>query len=559
MKSKKDNKPFVNNINDETAKQEFSVKEENYEGMFEFVQKDDKIFDKKFDTKPIGYFKDAMLRFTKNKGSVVAAIIILILVLFAIIVPIASPYDVKYRDLFYQKVLPRNQFFEKMGFWDGSTKKEINSKDYDYFYGIGVENQNKYQPIQKSSSYMFTEKRPNGTIKEELYYKVKMNTYYQVGYEYKNLTEEEYFNLLDYQNTTGKQVLYPMINIDHKQFASISLQGYNIPKDEANYWYVVTNTLGAAAKDENGNYIPCYYSNKSYEKWKAIEDYKNYDYSYNSLRIAGDPGIENSEADDAYIYFLPNQSGYRVRVIYYEYYTYINGHEPYFWLGVNGEGQDILVCLGSGARLSFLLAICVSVINLVLGAIYGAIEGYYGGAVDMFMERVSDVLSGVPFIVVATLFQMHLAKKVGVVPSLLFAFVLTGWIGTASNVRTQFYRFKGQEYVLAARTLGAKDSRLIVKHIFPNTLGTLITSSVLVIPGVIFSESSLSYLGIIDFTNSNLTSIGTLLSQGNAAFPDYPHIVLFPAIFIALLMISFNLFGNGLRDAFNPALRGADE
>ena len=281
--------------------------------------------------------------------------------------------------------------------------------------------------------------------------------------------------------------------------------------------------------------------------------------SYNSLRIAGDPGIENSEADDAYIYFLPNQSGYRVRVIYYEYYTYINGHEPYFWLGVNGEGQDILVCLGSGARLSFLLAICVSVINLVLGAIYGAIEGYYGGAVDMFMERVSDVLSGVPFIVVATLFQMHLAKKVGVVPSLLFAFVLTGWIGTASNVRTQFYRFKGQEYVLAARTLGAKDSRLIVKHIFPNTLGTLITSSVLVIPGVIFSESSLSYLGIIDFTNSNLTSIGTLLSQGNAAFPDYPHIVLFPAIFIALLMISFNLFGNGLRDAFNPALRGADE
>ena len=135
---------------------------------------------------------------------------------------------------------------------------------------------------------------------------------------------------------------------------------------------------------------------------------------------------------------------------------------------------------------------------------------------------------------------------------------MTGWVGIASTVRMQFYRFKGQEYVLAARTLGASDRRLIFKHIFPNALGTIITSSILTIPGVIFSESILSYLHIINLETSSLTSIGTMLSNGQGYLSTYPHIILFPAIFISLLEISFNLFGNGLRDAFNPSLRGAD-
>jgi len=160
--------------------------------------------------------------------------------------------------------------------------------------------------------------------------------------------------------------------------------------------------------------------------------------------------------------------------------------------------------------------------------------------------------------VVATLFQLHLAKQVGVLPSLLFAFVLTGWVGIASRVRMQFYRFKGQEYVLAARTLGASDRRLIFKHIFPNSLGTIVTSAVMTIPGVIFSESMLSYLHIINLDASSLTSIGTMLSNGQGYLSTYPHIIMFPAIFIAILEISFNLFGNGLRDALNPSLRGAD-
>ena len=175
------------------------------------------------------------------------------------------------------------------------------------------------------------------------------------------------------------------------------------------------------------------------------------------------------------------------------------------------------------------------------------------------MERISDILANVPFIVVVTLFNLHLSKQVGALGSLLFAFVTTGWIGTAGTVRMQFYRFKNQEYVLAARTLGASNARIMFKHIFPNALGTIVTSSILVIPSVIFSESMLSYLGIINLETSGFTSVGTLLSQGQGFLSTYPHILLFPAIFVSLLMISFNLFGNGLRDAFNPSLRGSED
>ena len=142
----------------------------------------------------------------------------------------------------------------------------------------------------------------------------------------------------------------------------------------------------------------------------------------------------------------------------------------------------------------------------------------------------------------------------------LVAFVYSGWVGVAGTTRMQFYRFKGQEYVLASRTLGAKDRRLIFKHILPNAIGTLVTSSVLMIPSVIFSESSLSYLGIINFTTSGISSIGSLLEEGQTAgLSSHPHLLLFPCIIISLLMICFNLFGNGLRDAFNTSLKGSEE
>ena len=168
------------------------------------------------------------------------------------------------------------------------------------------------------------------------------------------------------------------------------------------------------------------------------------------------------------------------------------------------------------------------------------------------------MLACVPFIVVATLFQLHLSERLGKIPSLLFAFVLTGWIAVASRVRTQFYRFKRQDYVLSARTLGASDARIMLKHIFPNALGTIVTSSVLIIPTVILNESMLSFLGIVNLGSSDTTSLGTLLSEASNIWTNYPHLMIIPALVISLLMICFNLFGNGLRDALNPSLRGVE-
>ena len=499
---------------------------------FAFVQKEKKIHDVKLQTKPIGYFKDAWMRFCKNKSALVAFWLIVVLVLFAIIVPFVSNYTVSDRDGYYKTVLPRSEFFAQFGIWDGCKVSRETQEGYDALEATGVETGRQVAVLQEKTQ------DSNGID----YYTVKVNSYYQVGYAYLNLTADEYQALQSYQNETGYQVIYPM--------PATHTTSYLLGNGGANFWYKLADedrtTKGLAVRDENGNLIANYLTSDNKEKA-----------AYTSLRIAGDEGGEDGKS--WYTYAVKNQSGYKVRVDYYEYFRYKNGNAPSFLFGTNVYGQDIFTCLAAGARLSFLLAISVSLINFLIGAVYGAIEGYYGGWVDIIMERVSDILADVPFMVVATLFQLHLAQKVGVLPCLLFAFVLTGWVGMASRVRMQFYRFKGQEYVLAARTLGAGDRRLIFKHIFPNSLGTIVTGSVLAIPGVIFSESMLSYLHIINLETSSLTSIGTMLSNGQGYLSTYPHIILFPALFISILEISFNLFGNGLRDALNPTLRGADE
>ena len=282
--------------------------------------------------------------------------------------------------------------------------------------------------------------------------------------------------------------------------------------------------------------------------------------NYNSIRIEGDGenGVE-------YEYARVTDTGYELRINYYEYYIFYHSYylqdgitEPFFLLGTTQLGQDILTCLASGARFSFLFAICVAVVNLIVGAIYGSIEGYYGGKVDLLMERISDILAAVPSVIIITLLQLHMQASSSMVV-LFIAFFMTGWIGMASTTRMQFYRYKNQEYVLAARTLGAKNRRIIWKHIFPNALGTLVTSCALIIPSMIYSEVNLSYLGIINLSSGSLTSVGTLLAGGQPYLTTFPHIIAFPSVFLALLMLSFNLFGNGLRDAFNPSLRGTED
>lgn len=234
----------------------------------------------------------------------------------------------------------------------------------------------------------------------------------------------------------------------------------------------------------------------------------------------------------------------------YKYMGYSSA--PKFIFGTNDSGIDSITHCFSGLSTSLMIAIFATTICIAIGIVWGSLSGYYGGKVDLFMERVLDVIARIPSAVLYTLTILLLGNNVWV---FLFALCLRGWVGVASSTRTQFYRYKGREYVLVSRTLGAKDRRLIFKHILPNGLGTIITGTVLMVPGFIFTEASLAYLGLgLKGTNT----IGVLLQSNQTYLQTYPMLVLFPAFIISLLMISCNLFGNGLRDAVNPSLKGSE-
>ena len=511
-----------------------NISSEKFEIVTEFNS-----HDKKLETKPVGYFKDAFRRFCRNKASVIAAIIIIFLILFSLVGPLISKYDNSFNDINVSYYLPKSEAFSWLG-WDGYKKTEIAKTDYIEYMGIEQETGEKVLGKVYDS---FSTETTIGPLKyTNTYYNVDVNSYTKSVMKFVQLTKADYEKLQAYQDEHQVQIIYPAVTEKGQD---------DLNKDNANLWYKVqtkgTNRgmpVGYTSKDEAEDVV----LQNDYIKYTGTDNYTS------SMRIE-----ENGEK--LYNYAIKKQGGsYLVRVNYNKYFAYKNnGDEPCFLFGSDQFGRDIFVRLASGARFSLIFAVCIAAINLFIGAIYGAIEGYYGGVADLAMERFSDILSGVPFMVVVTLFKLHIMDKVGTIPTLLFAFVLTGWIGMAANTRMQFYRYKNQEYVLAARTLGASDRRIMFKHIFPNAIGTLITSSVLVIPGVIFSESSLSYLGIVNLNTSTTTSVGTMMASARGSLATFPHIILFPATFIALLMITFNLFGNGLRDAFNPSLRGTEE
>jgi oligopeptide transport system permease protein len=258
---------------------------------------------------------------------------------------------------------------------------------------------------------------------------------------------------------------------------------------------------------------------------------------------------------NAVVRLLSVENGvYRTQLDFYRYSLNQTAEDTYFWFGTDQQGRDLFTLLWQGSRISIFLAIVVTSINLMIGLFLGAISGYYGGLYDLLFDRLIDILANIPFLGILTLLILRFGSTYWII---IVAFVATGWIGSYGATRAQFYRYKLREYVLAARTLGAKDPRIMSKHIFPNAIGTLITSFSLAIPSFIFTESTFSFLGIINYENS--TSIGKLLSIGQATMQQHYHLLLFPAIYLSILMLSFNLFANGLRDAFNPSLRGVDE
>ena len=228
---------------------------------------------------------------------------------------------------------------------------------------------------------------------------------------------------------------------------------------------------------------------------------------------------------------------------------------PMYFFGTDRNGLDFFKVVFSGLLVSLGLGLLSSAINIVIGLIWGAIAGYFGGWVDLIMERLVEILGGMPWIVMMTLIVLLTGSNSFWI--FLLALCITGWIGISGVTRSQFYRYKGREYVLASRTLGASDARLIFKHILPNAIGTIVTSAVLMIPSVIFTEANIAYL--LPGTMQLSGSFGVTLSNAQADLRQYPFLIVSASIVMILIMISFNLFGNGLRDAFNPSLKGSDE
>ena len=521
------------------------------------------IHDLKLDTKPVGYLKDAFRRFCKNKASVAAAFIIVFLLLFAIVGPLLSKAEVSFVDQNIQYLLPKSNTFSFLG-WDGYSKKTISKADYIEYRAI--EQELGVTVIKKVYDQYDVETLNGKQVVKNTYYDCYINSYTKSIVKEVQLTKEAYLALQQYQDENDLQIIYPMTKMIYfkndtnpradnaNKDASGKYYFHSIYKDNANIWY---RLYGSGV---NKGLPVGFNNNHSYDEMTLTPDYVSKSITSTSDEYVSKMRVDFEDQNNQYLYAKKVAGGnFLVRVNYNLYFEYLHGYEPVFLFGADQYGKDIFVNLAAGARFSLIFALCISAINLIIGAFYGAIEGYYGGTADMVMERITDILGGVPFMIVVTLFKLHIMDKVGVITTMVFAFVLTGWIGMAGTTRMQFYRYKNQEYVLAARTLGAKDRRIMFKHIFPNALGTLITSCVLVIPGVIFSESSLSYLGIVNLGVGGTTSVGTLMANGRGSISTYPHVILFPAIFIALLMITFNLFGNGLRDAFNPSLRGSED
>lgn len=235
-------------------------------------------------------------------------------------------------------------------------------------------------------------------------------------------------------------------------------------------------------------------------------------------------------------------------------------------LGTDEQCRDYFVRIVYGTRVSLVIGIFAAVLVLVIGLLYGSISGYAGGKVDLIMMRIVDVIYSLPDMLMVILLSVVLKEtlapviegtvlaKVGTnMLSLFIVFGLLYWVGMARLVRGQILSIKENEYILAARTVGAKPGRIIRKHILPNCISVIFISTALQIPSAIFTESFLSFAGL--GVQAPMPSLGSLANEAIKGINSYPHKLLFPAIVICLLVLSFNLLGDGLRDAFDPKLR----
>ena len=238
-------------------------------------------------------------------------------------------------------------------------------------------------------------------------------------------------------------------------------------------------------------------------------------------------------------------------------------------LGTDNLGRDYAVRVMMGSRVSLTVGLVASAIILLIGSLYGSVAGFFGGWVDMIMMRIVDMIYTVPDILIIVLLSVAfdqplkaLAQKPGFewiqvigvnLISIFVVFALLYWVGMARIVRSQILILKEQEYVTAARALGASSGRIIKRHLLPNCIGQIVATTCLQIPSAIFTESFMSFLGV--GVLAPLTSLGSMCSDALGGISTYPYRLIIPAIIISIMILSFNLFGDGLRDALDPRLK----
>ncbi len=614
---------------------------------FVLVQKDIRVTDKKLETKPTTFFKDALIRFRKNKASVAGSIILGILIVLTILVPTFSTHNIT-------NVSPKEAFlapklFEAgTGFWDGTRDRE--RIVYDTENGVpAVSDKYSKEAIRQAIISITVDSEPtlidtanaygvggvvvlatdakvddkNAVMSSKVVnFDTKGNYKFDVVFDDEEGVSDSELGEYAVYLKADDQVI--MLRDFSKDYSSLSVnisdilakEGlsefrgkicFEVKSSASNLRYVLIESAVISAdetvsnaeeiqqisindatefvlignKDEIG-YWSCtgrkgihasqiYYCDYTYDTYSLVygdadvvtysatelqnwidAGWCSYDYKVGPesfVRLTDECPIDSVESQTVKTVTKKLSSidarGFGYRKLGYD-------EAPKFLFGTDGSGFDLFKRSFAGLRTSLVLGLCTFAFCFTFGLIWGAVSGYFGGNVDILMERFCEILGGVPWIVVMTLCILHLGNNFG---TFVLALCLTGWIGTAARTRTQFYRYKGREYVLASRTLGSSDMRLIFKHILPNSMGTIITSSVLMIPSSIYSEATLAYLNL---GLQGQQSFGVMMSSNQQHLGVYPYLVIFPAVIMAMMMISFNLFGNGLRDAFNPSLKGSE-
>ena len=572
LKKQEQEKLEQENLEQENLEEETNVVPEHIDkDQFEFVQIDHKIFDSKFETKPVGYWKDAFRRFARSTSSVICFFLLAIIVLLSIVGEVISPYDASTMNQRAGYLPPRVPGLEHIGIMDGTTKKKgvlLNQimfkteeekarfyKEFDKVFTSEIINDTEhYQPIPYDEvaasdpviSLRKFDSRFIDSIKNiKVVHKMEWKRDPITG---EVLTDEngDYIKVDNYYYTADiKFNMYKSLGQLKKSQGDIDLVLTNLAKYEG---ITQENWEKDALLDQLKNWRDA--EGNPLKKGKPNTEIAN---DLNS-RLMTELGVEN--IDDLSFRFtsiLRTNRGYEFIFEANALLTGNTGPKSYHIFGTDNLGRDMWCRIWSGLGISMLIGLAVGVFCIAFGICWGSISGFYGGIVDICMERFTDILVNIPSIIILTLLKLYLGDEHSLIVFIL-TLVMTSWVGMSSRTRIQFYRYKNREYVLAARTLGAKDGRLIFKHILPNGIGPLVNMGVSIIPASMNFETSIAYLGLATATAN---SIGTIISAGNENFLDFPYLLVIPSLIYAVIMVSFNVLGLGLRDALNPSLRGS--